>query len=163
MSSDPSILIFLKLYTPNQHFWNRKWNRGIWGMARMGDLFGIFSKTLHRHVFYIFVYIWDLCYCIKIAWSVTFNMTLILTSLISFTLLLSKSTLLSIFQFVCTEREIEIPFPTIPNTKIQICINIFIVNKHNLFNLKYNLHRATCLNWQSGSFSHYSGSDHIQR
>ena len=38
----------------------------------------------------------------------------------------SKSTLLSIFQFVCTDREIEIPFPTIPNTKIRIYIKIWI-------------------------------------
>ena len=31
----------------------------------------------------------------------------------------SKSTLMSIFQFVCTDRETEITFPTIPNRKIQ--------------------------------------------
>ena len=37
----------------------------------------------------------------------------------------SKSTLLSIFQFVCTDREIEIPFPTIPNTKTNIYINMY--------------------------------------
>ena len=34
----------------------------------------------------------------------------------------SKSTLLSIFQFVWTDGEIEIPFPTIPHTKIHKCI-----------------------------------------
>ena len=43
---------------------------------------------------------------------------------------------MSIFQFVCTDKEIEMTFPTIPNTKIQlyniqICIKISISYIHN--------------------------------
>ena len=39
----------------------------------------------------------------------------------------SKSTLLSIFQCVCTDREIEMPLPTIPNTITKIYKNMFLL------------------------------------
>ena len=43
-------LICIKATSQNQPFWRQGWNRGVWGMDKMHDLFGILSKILHRYV-----------------------------------------------------------------------------------------------------------------